>query len=936
MPSKRRPLHKPQSAQPFASRGARLRTLLPSRIAIAAVMVSLACVSAPAAAQGRTDIIALRGQSAPGAGAGTFLGLGPPVLNDAGQIAFRASLTGGTSTLGIFRSSSSGSVPTAIALLGQSAPGAAGGGTFSSLGTPVLNDAGQTMFRADLTGGSSTWGIYRSSGSSLTAITLQGQSASGAGAGTFSFLNDPPVLNDAGQTAFRASIAGGSSPQGIFRSNNGNAPTAIALLGQSATGAGAGTFSFLRAPVLNGVGQTAFAASIAGGTSLEGIYRSSSGGALTAIALQRQSAPGAGAGTFSGFNSPVLNDAGQTAFRAGITGGTATHGIYRSSSGSALTAIALQGQSATGAGAGTFSDFNSPVLNNAGQTAFLAEISGGTSRLGIYRSSSGSALTTIALQGQSAPGAGAGTFSGVNSPVLNDTGQTAFLAAITGGTSNEGLYVGDGRDTVVAQLQGAALADKTVSALNMGPSSLNRHGQLAYAATFTDGTQGNFLFTPALRWRETFSGSWDSADRWTLGIAPSSVHDVSIDPSVALTVSGPAGSVAVRSLTVGSGTGFATLNLAGGTLSSASAVQVASRGILTGSGTISSPVTNAGEVRADSLILSGGLVNNGTVRGMATGNQRIDANLSNNASGRVRADAGERLLLVGTSHTSAGIVDVNGGEIEISGTLTNQAGGRVLLNDGRLLLNNGLSNSGQVQVTFGEAEVFGAVTTQMGGKLILSGNSNTTFYDTVETQSGGELRVSTGATAVFFGQVLQRTGAIVSGTGTKFYEGGLSVGNSPGFGLDSGNVGFGSGSVYLAEIGGITACTEACATDTTLQDQSFDKYVVQGTLTLGGTLKLASWNSFVAQAGSYYDLLDWGTLQGQFDAIDASGLQLAEGTVLDISRLYTTGEIGVTAVPEPGPWALMGLGLVGLAGAVRRPTGTKARQPKPGTVPQTA
>ena len=69
-----------------------------------------------------------------------------------------------------------------VALLGQSAPGA---GTFSGLGTPVLNDAGQTAFYATITGGTNTGGIYRGSGSTLTAIALQGQSAPGVGAGTF-------------------------------------------------------------------------------------------------------------------------------------------------------------------------------------------------------------------------------------------------------------------------------------------------------------------------------------------------------------------------------------------------------------------------------------------------------------------------------------------------------------------------------------------------------------------------------------------------------------------------------------------------------------------------------------------------------------------------------------------------------------------------------
>ncbi|MFX7973206.1 hypothetical protein ABTK40_20620, partial [Acinetobacter baumannii] len=81
---------------------------------------------------------------------------------------------------------------------------------------------------------------------------------------------------------------------------------------------------------------------------------------------------------------------------------------------------------------------------------------------------------------------------------------------------------------------------------------------------------------------------------------------------------------------------------------------------------------------------------------------------------------------------------------------------------------------------FGGGSVFGAVSTTQGGKIILSGNSNTTFYDPVEIQTGGELRTAAGSTAVFFGQVSQRTGSMFTGVGTKFYEGGLHVGASPG------------------------------------------------------------------------------------------------------------------------------------------------------------
>ncbi|MCE4557843.1 hypothetical protein [Pelomonas cellulosilytica] len=183
--------------------------------------------------------------------------------------------------------------------------------------------------------------------------------------------------------------------------------------------------------------------------------------------------------------------------------------------------------------------------------------------------------------------------------------------------------------------------------------------------------------------------------------------------------------------------------------------------------------------------------------------------------------------------------------------------------------------------------------------------------------------MSAGSTGTFFGQVFKRTGAVFSGGGRRLYEGGLSFGASPGLGVNEGDVGFGSSNVYLAEIGGITACTAACAGHEALKNSSFDKYVVKGRLTLRGTLKLASWNDFVARPGMQFYLLDWGSVEGSFASIDTSGLKLAAGSQLDLSQLYTTGEVRVlAAVPQPASWALMTAGSlgVGLMRRVRRPS----------------
>jgi hypothetical protein len=95
---------------------------------------------------------------------------------------------------------------------------------------------------------------------------------------------------------------------------------------------------------------------------------------------------------------------------------------------------------------------------------------------------------------------------------------------------------------------------------------VNAFGQVGVDVSFLnlDGN-GSYVFTPALHWRSASGGNWDTNTNWTVGLAPAFVHDVSIDPSTALTVTGPATSRVVNSLQVGSGGAPATLQLTDGT-----------------------------------------------------------------------------------------------------------------------------------------------------------------------------------------------------------------------------------------------------------------------------------------------------------------------------------------------------------------------------------
>ncbi|RQO60619.1 hypothetical protein DBR47_09770 [Paucibacter sp. KBW04] len=362
-------------------------------------------------------------------------------------------------------------------------------------------------------------------------------------------------------------------------------------------------------------------------------------------------------------------------------------------------------------------------------------------------------------------------------------------------------------------------------------------------------------------------------------------------------------------------------------------------------GTESATILGAADGRANSLVLGAAAghqllfrLNGGSTRSLAgttlnagavlSGSGRLEGGLTVQSGALVQVGVGESMNLSGGAVAHNGVLRLQGNgfaqaSFSSAAAFSSGAGSQMQVQNGNLDFSGGLSQGGRLSFSYGNSNVSGAVQVQAGGQLLMSGNSSTTFNDSVEVLAGAELRVSQGSSATFFGQVLQRNGAVFSGTGQKFYEGGLSIGGSPGLGLDEGSVSLGAGNRYLAEIGGASACTLACTVDESLRNQSFDKYIVGGHLSFGGTLKLVSWQGFSAHAGQSFDLFDWGSSSGSFSLLDASEFAHDAGTVLDFSRLYSSGEIWVLAVPEPASWMLMIVGMLGLvARSMRRRSDT--------------
>ena len=141
---------------------------------------------------------------------------------------------------------------------------------------------------------------------------------------------------------------------------------------------------------------------------------------------------------------PVLNNAGQTAFYGALT--DAGVGLWSEGTGS-LAAVARSGQQAPGTPSGVnftfanlFQYLESPVLNDAGQTTFRTFVSGpGVNNVnlsGVWSEGSGS-LALVARGGSPAPGLPAGVNHNVfYEAAMNDVGQTVFWVALTGNGVN--------------------------------------------------------------------------------------------------------------------------------------------------------------------------------------------------------------------------------------------------------------------------------------------------------------------------------------------------------------------------------------------------------------------------------------------------------------------------------------------------------------------
>jgi hypothetical protein len=244
-----------------------------------------------------------------------------PVLNAQGAVAFNGTLSFGA-TEGIF-ARTTGAVQT-VALANAST-----GVNFFDLDTPVLNSTGQVAFRA-VVGGSGAKGVFVGTTSSIQSVAQSGTTSPNGG--TFTDFASPGI-NGQGRVVFTATMSG-SSTSGIFSGSSTSLATVALSSSPAPSGGNYSSFSF---PVINNANQVAYRATLTGTTSTEGIFVGLPG-SIQAVALRNTPAPGGG--SFNALGSPVLNGIGQVAFTASLTGaGNNDFGLYAGMPGSIVRVV---------------------------------------------------------------------------------------------------------------------------------------------------------------------------------------------------------------------------------------------------------------------------------------------------------------------------------------------------------------------------------------------------------------------------------------------------------------------------------------------------------------------------------------------------------------------------------------------------------------------
>jgi hypothetical protein len=489
---------------------------------------------------GNLRLVALTGNVAPGTGGQTFypiLGFGQGI-NNRGQVVFSGNIfTAAGLRAGIWFETSPGQT-SLVALGGNPAPGLPGKTMDASIfGNPSLNNNGEVAFwfgykpyPVDSYGwhsfgvGSGIWS--NSGGNGLRLVAADGLPLPINGPGPILVsvdLSQDRSLNDSGQTLF-SSYDGTNTHLWVDTPNQ--APREVINTLSAVPGVPGAKFEDFSPITLSNSGRVAFSASLTTGqggvtdANRKGVWQESPGGSLQLLARTGQVAPDTGGYTFAQGFEAFQTSSGHVAFTAILSGPSSYNiAIYEQDAAGQLIKIAHMGDTMPGVPGATLVNMNAPLINDAGQIAFLgvdsqlADQNGNPTR--IWSNGLTGGLAPIVQVRQHLPGMPAGNvISYLNGLDMNDAGQVLFSASYG---VDMGPYVTDVGIGIWAQdLSGVLhpillkgdLVDvdpgpgiqlRTVNKIdgeligNSESRTFNELGQIALNVGFADGSYGLFV-----------------------------------------------------------------------------------------------------------------------------------------------------------------------------------------------------------------------------------------------------------------------------------------------------------------------------------------------------------------------------------------------------------------------------------------------------------
>jgi len=338
-----------------------------------------------------------------------------------------------------------------IAYSGQEAPGTGPGVSYSFLGTPYLDDGGDLIFSAFLTGNvmtSNNRGVWLHNGSGTTLVARRGDPAPDILPVVFfsSSLGHGPLSNQSGHFTLFSNLVG----TGINFGNNegmwvnlGGDHLLVHRKGEPAPGTSAGVvYGDLIALAFNNSDQLTYWSQLAG----TGVNSTNDGGIWLGVVGNMQlmlrkgePAPGYDPGiTVRSVDSPRLSASGQAVLGGRVEGPDITfvnNSVIWTGGVGDVSVVARAGQTAPGVTPPTlFTYVNVPTINAADTIAFsgytLGDPKGGYSD-GIWSTAPGP-VTLVAYRAEPAADLPGLTYDGFVAPQLMADGRIAFMGLVAG------------------------------------------------------------------------------------------------------------------------------------------------------------------------------------------------------------------------------------------------------------------------------------------------------------------------------------------------------------------------------------------------------------------------------------------------------------------------------------------------------------------------